>query len=559
MTATSCGQTPVRKRLGDLLQERGLVTGDQVEMALLEQRRTGKLLGEILLQLGFVIPQGLAAALAEQGGVPFLELAALAIPPEMPALVPEAVARRLKVLPLERRGQDLRLAMANIFDLEAIAEIEKRTRLRVSVASATEEDILAQTGLAYGGRKGMEEALEEAIRLAEAGRDGLESEMPIVRLVDQLLLKALRDRATDLHIQPSEHTVITRFRVDGLLVQGPSLPKALQPAVLARLKIMAEVDIAEARQPQDGKFRIPHGRRQYDIRASFLPALYGEKVVLRILDKSNLILGLDQLGMPAAVLNQFTAMLARPHGVILVTGPTGSGKTTTLYSAINRLNSVERCILTVEDPVEYKLPLITQVSLNLKAGLTFATGLRSILRQDPDIILVGEIRDPETAAITLRAAMTGHLVLSTLHTNDPVSAIPRLKEMGISPLELAAALAGIHAQRLVRLNCPGCARPWQPDPGVLALVPDQAEGPWMKGTGCEACAHTGIRGRRAIHDLLPVSPGIREGIAAGSPPWEIEALARREGKSSLREHALALARQGLISPDEAVRVTVVGT
>jgi type IV pilus assembly protein PilB len=276
-------------------------------------------------------------------------------------------------------------------------------------------------------------------------------------------------------------------------------------------------------------------------------------VVLRLLDKTNLIQGLDQLGMPPVVLERFTEMLGRPHGVLLVTGPTGSGKTTTLYSALHRLNTSDRCIVTVEDPVEYELPLITQVSLNPKAGLTFGTGLRAILRQDPDIILVGEIRDAETAAITMRAAMTGHLVLSTLHTNDPASAIPRLKELGISNLELASALLGVHAQRLVRLNCTACARPERPDPRLLTLV--QGQGLWKKGAGCAACGFTGVKGRQAIHDLLPVTPAVRELIALGASTAAIEAQARAQGKSSLHEHALALARRGVIALEEAVRVT----
>ena len=542
--------------LGERLRARRLVTAHQVEMALLEQRRTGALLGEILLQLGFVTQQALAAVLAEQGGVPFVDLAGLSVPPEVLALVPEALARRRAVLPLARNGGNLLLAMANIFDLDALGEVEEHTGLCVKVVGAAEEDLLARTGQAYGESRTLEEVIEDAITLAEAGRGALETEAPIVNLVDQLLRKAIRDRATDVHLQPGARTVLTRFRVDGALVQGPTLPKTLQASVLARLKVMAEANLAESRLPQDGKFRFPHGRRQFDVRVSFLPAQHGEKVVLRLLDKANLIQGLDRLGLPGPVQERFAGLLAQPHGVLLVTGPTGSGKTTTLYSALQVLNTTDRCIVTVEDPVEYDLPLVTQVSLNLKAGLTFGAGLRSILRQDPDIILVGEIRDAETAAITLRAAMTGHLVLSTLHTNDPVGAIPRLKELGASSLELASALLGVHAQRLVRLNCPACARPTRPEPQVQALL--QGPGAWKKGAGCTHCAFTGVQGRRAIHDLLPVSPLIRELIAGNAPPAAIEAQARREGKGSLFEHALVLAREGLIAPEEAVRVAVAG-
>ena len=554
MHQLSSGECWTRKRLGERLVEQGLISGRQLDMALEEQKRASALLGETLVRLDVLSPRGLSQALADQGGVPFLELASVTIPVSLSALVPEGLARRLRVLPLQREGRDLLLAMANIFDMDALAEVEKLTGLRVRIACATEEDIQARISLVYGGGPPLEAAIEEAIRLAGADRGAIEEDLPAVGLVDQLLAKAIRDRATDVHIQPSEHTVLTRFRVDGSLMLGPSLPKALQQPIIARLKIMAGVDIAEARLPQDGKFQIPRGRFHYDVRASFLPALHGEKVVLRILDKSSLILGLDQLGMPERVLERFRAMLSRPHGVILVTGPTGSGKTTTLYSALHNLNTSDRCILTIEDPVEYQLPLISQVSLNLKAGLTFATGLRAILRQDPDIILVGEIRDAETAAITLRAAMTGHLVLSTLHTNDPVGAIPRLREMGIPVLELAAALLGVHAQRLVRLNCQACALPLKPPAALPGGTGEDLPAQWKKGAGCSECGFSGIRGRRAIHDLLPMTARLRELIAAGATTWDLEAHARACGKRSLFDHALDLARAGLITPDEALRV-----
>lgn len=549
-----------RKMLGERLVDRGVVTERQLEMAMREQKRTGAMLGEILTQLGFVTPQMLSMALAEQGGVRSVDLADLPIAEAALALVPETQARRLGVIPLEVRGQELVLVMGNIYDVAALEEVEASTRMRVRVAAAAEDDIHAKINEAYGEQKSIEDLIEEAIRAAVKERGvTVEGELlPVVKIVDQLLLKAVKDRATDLHVQPSERTVLTRFRVDGVLQQGPTLPKALQSALVTRLKIMAEVNIAESRLPQDGKFQVSHGRRRYDVRASFLPNTHGEKVVLRLLDKSKLIMGLDQLGMPSAIQANFEGILGRPHGVILVTGPTGSGKTTTLYSALNSINSSDRCIVTVEDPVEYELPLITQVQVNVKAGLTFAAGLRAILRQDPDIILIGEIRDGETAGIALRAALTGHLVLSTLHTNDPVGAIPRLKDMGVSRLEMAAAILGIHAQRLVRANCPACTEPYEPDASVLALLrPDQRKGPWRRGRGCEACEHRGIRGRMPVHDLLMVSPAIRQLIAEDAPLAEIEGQARREGKTTLFDHALQLARLGSIPLEEAVRVTMV--
>jgi len=549
-------ETP-RMMLGERLLKRGVLSERQLELAVREQKRTGAMLGEILTQLGLVTPQTLSAVLAEQGGVSYVDLADLDIPGEVLAMLPETMARRLVVLPLSRTGNELLLVMGNIYDIEAISEVEGLTRTRVKVKGAAEDDILAKINEAYGERKSIEEIIEEAIQATVSETRDPETVLPVVRLVDHLLTKAIRDRATDLHIQPGERTVLTRFRVDGSLVQGASLPKAVQAAITARFKIMAEVNIAESRLPQDGKFQFSYGKRRFDVRASFLPNTHGEKVVLRLLDKSKLVLGLDQLGMPDDLFDRFRALLARPHGVILVTGPTGSGKTTTLYSALSSINGSDRCIVTIEDPVEYELPLVTQVQVNVKAGLTFAAGLRSILRQDPDIILIGEIRDGETAGIACRAAMTGHLVLSTLHTNDPVGCIPRLQDLGLTRLELASALQGVLAQRLVRVNCPNCAHPYEPEHESLAqLKPAQREGQWMRGTGCDQCAFTGIRGRRAIHDLLFVTPGVRERVAQGAPLAEIEGQARSEGKSSLFEHALRLAQQGSTTLEEALLVAV---
>jgi type IV pilus assembly protein PilB len=546
-----------RKMLGERLLERGVLTERQLELAVREQKRTGAMLGEILTQLGLVTAQTLSAVLAEQGGVTYVDLSELDIQPEVMALVPESVARRLNVLPISREGNELLLAMGNIYDIEALSEVESLAKMRVRVLGAAEDDIQAKINEAYGERKTIEELIEEAIQAAVGDARDAEAELPIVRLVDQLMMKAVRDRATDLHVQPAERTVLTRFRVDGTLVQGPSLPKAVQAGVLARLKIMAEVNIAESRLPQDGKFQFAYGKRRFDVRASFLPSTHGEKAVLRLLDKTKLVLSLDQLGMPEWVFNQFSILLNRPHGVILVTGPTGSGKTTTLYSALNSINGSDRCIVTVEDPVEYELPLITQVQVNIKAGLTFAAGLRSILRQDPDIILIGEIRDGETASIAVRAALTGHLVLSTLHTNDPVGSIPRLQDMGLSRLELGAALQGVLAQRLLKVNCLACSAPYEPEPESLAMLkPHQRQGKWERGAGCEQCSYTGIKGRRPIHDLLFVSPAVRELVAQGGSLAEIEAQARKEGKTSLFEHALSLAQRGLIPLEEAIHVTV---
>lgn len=547
-----------RKLLGERLVDRGFITERQLELAVREQKRTKTMLGEILTQLGFITPQMLSQILAEQGGVTYLDLGDRDIHEAALATVPEATARRLSVLPLERRGRELDLAMSNIYDIEAIGEVESLSGLRVKVFGASEDNILAKINEVYGEQQSIEELIEEAIQsVGQTGGGAPGEDMPVVRIVDQLLIKAARDRATDLHIQPSERTILTRFRVDGTLLQGPSLPKAIQSAITTRLKILAEVNIAESRMPQDGKFQIKAGKRAFDIRASFLPNIHGEKAVLRLLDKSRLVLGLDQLGMPESIYEHVAAILQRPHGLFLVTGPTGSGKSTTLYAALNAINGPDRNIVTVEDPVEYELPLVTQVQVNVKAGLTFATGLRSILRQDPDVILIGEIRDAETASIAVRASMTGHMVLSTLHTNDPVGSIPRLIDMGLSPVELAATLQGVLAQRLVRINCQACAASYQPSPEALALLqPDQRTGQWERGVGCELCGHSGLKGRRPIHDLLLVTTGIRNLIASSAPLSVIEAQAHSEGKTSLFDHGLNLARKGLLPLEEILRTTM---
>jgi type IV pilus assembly protein PilB len=552
MDASTISTLPARGRLGERLLHGGQVAPRQLAEALQDQQRTGALLGETLVRLGHLAPRALGPALAAQAGVPWLDLAKATLAPEALALVPEPLARQLKVLPVALEGEALRLAMANVFDLDALGQVEARCRRPVAVAGADPEDLQARLAQAYGDRTSLDQAAAEALRQVEAGAEAAE-DPPITRLVDQLLLKALRDRATDLHLQPGEQALGCRYRVDGALVSGPDLPKALQAPVTARLKVLAGADLAESRRPQDGRFRLPGDGRTVDVRASFLPVQHGEKVVLRFLDQGGRVPGLDQLGMPAGILEAFSAMLARPHGMLLVTGPTGSGKTTTLYSALQRLNTPDRCLVTVEDPVEYELAQVAQFAVNPKAGLTFAAGLRAILRQDPDIILVGEIRDPETAGIAFRAAMTGHLVLTTLHTGDPVGALPRLRDLGIGSLDLATAILGIHAQRLVRLTCPHCAGPETPAPEELAQA--AGAGRWQRGAGCLACGGTGVKGRRAVHDLLAMTPPVRALVAAGAPPAEVEAQARRQGKASLREHALALARAGTITLHEALRVT----
>ncbi len=556
MEKKEIAKKPVKK-LGEILLEQGLITSQQLELALKEQKRTGEMLGEILVNLGFITPEALSNALASQSGVEKIDLQNIAVNPEVLRLIPEEMARRLKVFPIALEGDTLHVAMANVFDIAAISEIERHTGKKVKVYSAPENEIMEAIQLHYTGEMSIEELIERSIELAaRATAEDIVAEAPIVRLVDHLIIKGIEDNATDLHIEPEEKLVRTRYRVDGILFLGPSIPKILQPAITSRLKIMAGVNIAESRLPQDGRINFTFGRRKIDIRASFFPTVHGENIVLRILDKSKLVLGLEELGFSRRHLEIFKSLITKPYGMILVTGPTGSGKTTTLYSALNYLNSIEKNIMTIEDPVEYEFPVIRQSQVNPKAGFDFSAGMRAILRQDPDIILIGEIRDRETAEMAVRAALTGHLVMATLHTNDSVSAVPRLIEMGIERFLLASSLIGVIAQRLVRKLCPHCKVPYKPDPDELRRIGWHGEPnpTFYKPGGCKACRMTGYKGRTGIFEVLVISKRLAAMIAEGDIHGLKEA-ALQEGFVTLFEDGIDKVRRGITSIEEVFRVT----
>ena len=550
------------KRLGQILVEAGSVSEENLDLALKEQRQTGEKLGVTLQRLGLCTEREIARVLAGQAGVSCIELAGLTIPAEIRDLVPYEFASRHSLIPISVMGSLVRVAMANPLDLTTTDELARLTGRYIEVVHAPESEIRDAIVRAYGQQV---QDTAEASHLIDEARAALakgqklgEGDSPFIRLVDQLISDGINDGATDIHLEPEEKVLRVRYRIDGALIQAAVLPAELLPIVIARLKIMAELNISENRVPQDGRILFDTGRRKVDLRVSTLPTIHGEGVVCRILDKQSLILGLDRLGMPAQMSTQFRQDIARPNGIILVTGPTGSGKTTTLYSALSHLNKPDTKIITLEDPVEYALPVINQAQINLAKGFTFALGLRAILRQDPDIVLVGEIRDAETAEMAIRAALTGHLVFSTLHTNSAAGAIPRLLDMGIEPFLLSATLVAVVAQRLVRRVCTECGQPAEFDadellglgmtPEALAAAAPQA------AEGCSLCRGTGYRGRLAVFEYLRVDATIRKMIIEGKGQDDVQQVAREQGQSTLLADGLAKYAAGQTTLAEVIKV-----
>ncbi|HEY7586752.1 MAG TPA: ATPase, T2SS/T4P/T4SS family [Candidatus Deferrimicrobiaceae bacterium] len=550
-----------RKLLGERLIDSGLITPDQLDLALREQKRTGERIGEILISLGFVTQELISSALASEAGVTFIQLENYLIEPAALKYVSEATARRHKIIPILLEPPRLTIAMANVFDVLAIDEVQRATGLIVDVVSATESSVLQSIDRYYAGGISLEEIIQKSARQVEAGRVSeadLAAGAPIVRLVDQLFLTAVQEGATDIHFEPEERILRVRFRIDGKLRPGPSLPKALQPAVTARVKIISGMNIAETRLPQDGKINFFVGKRKVDLRASTLPTVFGENMVLRVLDRAKLVVGLESLGFDEQNLARFRKAIESRHGILLVCGPTGAGKTTTLYSALSYINALDRSIITLEDPVEYELPIIRQCQINVKAGFTFASGLRAILRHDPDVILVGEMRDAETVELAIRSALTGHLVFSTLHTNDAAGAIPRLINMGQEPFLVASSIRAVVGQALLRTNCAHCRVTYSPSAETIeraGLPPESAAGTFVKGEGCERCGGTGFRGRVGAFEIMEVTPAITRLVMERANSQDLLSAARAEGMTVMREDAVAKAMSGLTTLEEAVRTT----
>lgn len=551
------------KPLGERLIEAGKLSRPQLELALVEQRRSGKLLGSILLELEFIKEDDLSEALASELPGESLEtfkLDSLMVEPEALRLIPKDFSLQHLVLPLSLSDGTITVAMANPYDVITLDNMQRLANRTVEVVPLSEEEIRAGIEWHYGeyGEK-IEELMEESLRLATSkeGMGDLTKTAPLVRLVDQIIIEAVKERATDVHIEPGEKYVRIRYRVDGILRVSHYLPKALQPAITNRIKIQSNISISEYRVPQDGRYTFYLGKKRVDMRVSTYPTIHGENLVLRVLDKTQLVVGLEVLGFSEENLLLFQKVLATPHGIILVTGPTGSGKTTTLYSLITYLNSLEKNIVTLEDPVEYEFPGIRQAQVNPRAGFDFAEGLRSILRQDPDIILVGEMRDMDTIELTVRAALTGHLVLSTLHTNDAPGAIPRLIDMGVKPFLISSILRAILAQRLVRLICEYCKEEYVPEEEMLRLL-ETHQGVEIKkfyrGQGCTKCFGTGYRGRIGIFELILVSEDIQRIIMAGGDSSQIREIARAEGMKTMLEDGLEKVKKGLTTIEEVLRV-----
>jgi type IV pilus assembly protein PilB len=549
------------ERIGDRLVSKGALSPDQLEFALKEQKRTGERLGTILRQLNLITEDDLAMVLAESAGIEHISIRNLSIDPNVVNSVPEAVARKYKVFPIAVENNSVTLAMADPLDVGTIDRIQQQTRRYVKVVSSTEFDILTTIDKYYGSVReagSLEELIEDAVRQTEAkgtgeAREDLALVAPVIKLIDLLISTGVSERATDIHFEPEKNLVRIRFRIDGVLKQGPYIPKKLERAINSRIKIMGNLNISESRLPQDGKATISVYSKPIDVRIATFPTLFGENVVLRILNKENLIIGLDQLGFSEKNLARLTNAIHSPNGICLVTGPTGSGKTTTLYAALMRISTPERKIITLEDPCEYELPLIRQSQINVRAGLTYATGLRAILRQDPDIIFVGEMRDEETIDTAIRAALTGLLVFSTLHTNDAAATIPRLLDMGVEPFLVASSLVGVVAQRLVRLICKYCKEEIQPKPELMRRL-NAPETKFFAGKGCKNCEGTGYRGRTVISEVMLISPAIQKAIMERADASVVRKISREEGMESMLGDGIQKAVKGVTTLEEVARV-----
>jgi general secretion pathway protein E len=505
-------------------------------------------------------------SIAEKFGLPiFEELGSFALVKEQASIAPYLLVKQRKVLPLEQDEQSVTVAVADPLDFDALNELRlllKKEIIPVFAESAVIEEAIErcyrqkeeEAKLIFSDlEKGQEVESRESIE----GYDLLEKneQNPVIRIVNVLILEAIQQGSSDLHFEPTENGLSVRYRIDGCLQKRHEPPREYQAQILTRIKVMSKMDIAEHRLPQDGRMKLRHGGREIDFRVSTLPTVYGERIVLRILDKGNILLGLDRIGMEEKLLQTFRKLIGSPEGILLVTGPTGSGKTTTLYSALSEINTSETNIITVEDPVEYKLAGISQVNVNSRIELTFAKGLRHILRQDPDVIMIGEIRDRETAEIAIQASLTGHLVFSTLHTNDAPSAITRLADMGIEPYLLSSSILAVLAQRLIRQNCPSCKEEYLPSNKELSELGLSQVLPLYKGKGCSDCFHTGYKGRCAIYELMPMSMKVKAQALKSQDAEALRKIALQEGMKTLFEQGIELVKQGVTSSTELFRVT----
>ncbi|MBA3937315.1 MAG: type II/IV secretion system protein [Planctomycetes bacterium] len=554
----------MRKFIGEILVEMEACSAAQVKEALNKQMQGDRRpIGEIMTELGSCQPEDVARALAEQFDMRFYDLETIDIPQRVMELIPHDLAKEKKVCPVGLNGRTLSVAMTNPLDLEVVDTLRFSTSLAIEVGVASERQIMAMLektwGLSENKLDQMMGEMTEDIALRGSDGDGEEGDDAlIVRFVQQIISNALTNRASDIHVEPMSDHLRIRYRIDGVCFTMDPAPKRLQGPVIQRLKIMADMMIEEKRKPQDGRIKVKIGDKRIDLRVSCLPAVHGESVVMRILDGENLKLSLDDMGFDAGDLKLFSGLIRRPNGIVLVTGPTGSGKTTTLYATLHTLNTIDRKIITAEDPVEYHLSGINQCQVNHKIHLDFPRILRSMLRQAPNVILVGEIRDAETAQIAIQASLTGHLVFSTLHTNDAPNAITRLIDMGVPPFLVATSIQAVLAQRLVRTNCPKCLEPYTPDAVHLAalnLKPDQLAGQQFKrGKGCDHCKGSGYRGRKGIFEMMVMNRQLRDLAFSKASTSEIRRVAIANGMNSLAMDGARKALQGITTPDEILRM-----
>jgi type IV pilus assembly protein PilB len=549
------------KYLGEVLIDSQKITKQQLAIALKEQKQTGELMGNVLVRLGMITGKDLSWAMAESVDIPFIDLKQTQIQGDAVLSIPKEMAKKYKAMPFALEDSTLRVALENPNNVTAIDAIRRQTGLTVEIFAADNEGVQDAIEFYYEVGLSLDDEIAKNISAALSGTVA-EGEVapPIVRLVDLFVIKAIRDIATDVHITPEEMVTRVSLRVDGILRNETTLPKALHTPLVTRVKIMSNLNIAEQRLPQDGNIEFQFSGRTVDIRSSTSPCYHGENVVLRILDKTNVVLGLGYLGLDEQDQKVLKHLVRIPHGIVLATGPTGSGKTTTLYSMLKEIDAMEKNVLTIEDPIEYRLPLIKQSQVNEQAGLTFIRAIRHFLRQDPDVILVGEIRDLETARTAFQAAMTGHLVLSTLHTNDATSALARLMDLGVEPYLIPSSLRAVIAQRLLRKICTACAREYVPSQEELQeyeLENWEGAGKTLKhGVGCDACDGTGYRGRTGIFEMLRITPEISRMITRKESADLIQIEAEKQGMRTLRSYALQRVLAGVTTLEEAFRVTM---
>ena len=585
-----------RKDLGEVLVAKGIITAEQLAQARDVQRSAPGDIGRIIVDLGFAEERPVTEARAETLGLTFVDLSTQKIDPAAANSVPEQVAKRHKVIPIAKTGSKLIIAVVNPNDPLAMQDIKLVSGAQqIAIALATEDDVMDAIDRLYksggsagnevvamgdtstpsspvpggGGLAGLSADIRKDIASYGAREEiddedtesatKVSEEAPIIRIASTIVIQAIKDGASDIHVEPDRRGVRVRYRIDGVLHEVMPLPKYIDKPLISRFKIMASMDIAERRIPQDGRIPIRWDNKDYDLRVSCLPTIFGEKIVMRILDKSNVLIGLNKLGFGADAQAQVEELVAQPNGMFLSTGPTGSGKTTTQYSVLHKLNSPEKNIITIEDPVEYQLSGIAQVQVHPKAGLTFGSALRSFLRQDPDIIMVGEMRDLETASIAIEASLTGHLVLSTLHTNDAPSAVIRMIDMGVEPYLVSATVIGVLAQRLGRKVCQKCKKPYQVPAGELRRFGFKAQNPdemitLFRGEGCDECRNTGYRGRIGFYELMRLNDEIAELIVRRAPLADIREAAKANGMHELREDGLEKVLQGITTPEEVMRV-----